>query len=54
MVTFCVIVRDVMRDRTTQRSLPDEDHPIQAFVFYRANKALGVSVQIGVTSVAAL
>jgi hypothetical protein len=37
----------VFGDRATQRRLPDEDHPSQAFFFYRAYESLGVTVQIG-------
>jgi hypothetical protein len=46
VVTLSVVVHHVLRDRPTQRRLPDEDHPIQAIVLDGANKSLGIRIQI--------
>ena len=34
-------------DSSTQRRLPDEDHPLQAFLLDRAHEALRIGIQIG-------
>ena len=42
MVSFPVIMVHVFGHRATQRRLPDEEYPIQAFGLDRANKSLGI------------
>lgn len=46
MITFRVIMLHEFTHCTTQRGLPDENHPIQTFFYDRANEALGIGVQI--------
>ena len=46
VVTLRVVMEHVLGNCLTQRHLPDEDHPIQAFVLNGAHKALCISVQI--------
>ena len=46
MVSFPVVMVHVFGHRATQRRLPDEDHPIQAFVFDRAHEPLCIGVQV--------
>jgi hypothetical protein len=47
MIALAMIMRHVFRDGPAQRSLPDEDHSIQAFLFDRAYESLRVRIQIG-------
>src|ERR1700674_6074179 len=44
MISFSVVMVRVFGHRATQRRLPDEDHPIQAFVLDRANKSLRICI----------
>jgi hypothetical protein len=47
VIALSMIVDDEFGDSLTQRRLPDEDHPIQAFFLDRAHEALGIRIQIG-------
>jgi len=46
-VAFHVIMLHEVRHCTTQRRLPNNNHPIQAFFFERAYEAPGICIQIG-------
>jgi hypothetical protein len=46
MISFPVLMVRVFGHRATQRRLPNEDHPIQAFVLDRANKSLRICIQV--------
>ena len=46
MIPFALIVSDVLGDGETQRALPYEYHPVQAFLFDRAHKALRERIQV--------
>ena len=46
MVALSVIMMDELSDGTTQRSLTEEDHPLQALALDRQNKPFDISVQI--------
>jgi hypothetical protein len=41
-----MVMHQVLLDGVTERRLPDEDHSVQAFLFDRAHKSLGKSIQI--------
>ena len=47
VITFRVVMRYVLRDRSTQRRVPNENHLPQAFLLDRAYKALRIGIQIG-------
>lgn len=40
-ISFCVIVRHVLIDRSAKRTLTEKNHTIQTFVLYRTNKSFG-------------
>jgi hypothetical protein len=44
VIAFTMIVDDEFRDGTTQRFLPHEDHPVQAFFLVRAHEALRIRI----------
>ena len=46
MIPLRVVMAHIFGHRATQRRLPDEDHPIQAFVLDRANKSLRICIQV--------
>jgi hypothetical protein len=47
VIALHVIVSNELANSTAQRGLPDEDHPIQAFLFDGAHEALRIGIQIG-------
>ena len=46
MVTLGMVVLGAMGDRSPQRCLPDENHPIQAFVLDRTYEALRLRISV--------
>ena len=44
MVPFFVIISYELEHTTTQRRLPDENHPLQAFLLDRTHEARNVKV----------
>ena len=44
MIPLLMVMPHVLRNRPTQRRLPYENNPIQAFLFYRPYEALGLIV----------
>jgi hypothetical protein len=46
MIALIMLVGSEFGDRTTQRALPHEDPPIQAFFFDRAHEAVRICIQI--------
>jgi len=47
MIPLGMVVDHELVDRVAKRCLSDKDHPAQAFLFDRAHKAFGESIQIG-------
>src|SRR6476661_1980308 len=46
MISFFVVMGHELTNRSTQRRLSNEDHPIQTFVFDCAHESLRVGVQV--------
>ena len=47
VIPLSVVMLDVLRDRPTEMTIAERDHPVQTLLFDRSHEAFGVHIRIG-------
>jgi hypothetical protein len=46
VIPFAMVVRDELRDRAPEVTLPERNHPVEAFLFDRSDESLSVRIRV--------